>query len=147
MKVLRNERGTLIELNLLIAFVVIALALIPAYHSVWKAFGFAALYFGGGLAGLVGIGMLCGKVSDLAALQPARRVLESGPVRLLGAAIIYLMGGVACAVAAAFVSIFIAPRLASSAAGQLLTMRAITAVGVLVGFGIVYAFRHEGPRF
>ena len=146
-KILHDERGTLIELNLLIAFVVLALALIPAYHSVWKAFGFAALYFGGGLAALMGVGLLLEKASDLAALQPIRRALESGPVRLLGAAACYLMGGVGCAVAAAFVSIFIAPHLSSTAAGQLLAMRALTAAGALAGFGFVYGVRHEGPHF
>ena len=143
----RNERGTLIELQLLIAFVVLGVALIPAYHSVWKAFGFAGLYFGGGLAALVGLGMLLDKLSDVAALQPVRRVLESGPVALLAAAASYLMGGVGFAVIAGFASIFIAPRLSSSPHEQLQAMRAITAMGALTGFWIVYAARRKGPRF
>jgi hypothetical protein len=146
-RTLRDERGTLIELQLLIVFVLLALALIPAYHSVWKAFGFAGLYFGGGLAALVGLGMLLEKLSDVAALQPVRRVLESGPVALLAAAACYLMGGVGFAVIAGFASIFIAPRLSSSPHEQLQAMRAITALGALAGFWIVYAARRSGPRF
>lgn len=145
-RMLRDERGTLIELPLLIVFVLIAVALIPAYHSAWKAFGIAALYFGGGLAALVGVGMLVGKASDLAARPPARRVLESGPVRILAAAVCYLAGGAACGVIAAFVSIFIAPHLSATAAGQLLAMRAVAAAGALGGVWLVYAIRREAPR-
>lgn len=146
-RALRDERGTLIELQLLIAFLVLGLALIPAYHSVWKAYGFAGLYFGGGLAALFVISMILEKASDVAALQPVRRVLESGPVALLAAAACYLMGGVGFAVVAGFASIFIAPRLSSSPHEQLQAMRAIVVLGALAGFWIVYAARRKGPRF
>ncbi len=144
-RLLKDERGTLIEFPLLLAFVLIAVALIPAYHSVWKAFGFAALYFGGGLAALLGVGILTGKFSDLAELDSVRRVLESGPVRMLGAALWYVFGGAVCAISAAFASIFIAPLLASSPEGQLKVMRALAAAGALAGFFIVYAARRKGP--
>lgn len=146
-RLLRDERGTLYEIPLLIVFVLMGLALVPVWHSWWKGFLVSGLSLFGVLFALGGLGLLLEKASDAAESAPVKRVLESAPVRLLGAAAIYLVVGAVFAVMAAFASIFVAPHLSTEASGQLLAMRALTAAGGLAGFGLVYAVRREGPRF
>lgn len=146
-RILRDERGTLYEIPLLLVFVLMGLALVPVWHSWWRGFLVSGLSLIGILIAAGGLGLLLERASDMAALAPVRRVLDSAPARLLWAAAIYLMSGAVCAVMAAFVSIFVAPHLSADAAGQLLAMRALTAAGGLAGFGLVYALRHEEPRF
>lgn len=140
-RLLRDERGTLYEIPLLIVFVLLGLALVPAWHSWWKAFLGSGLMIVGVLGALVGLGLAADKASDLAELGPVRRALDSRPARALGALLAYAAGGVLCAVPAAFVSLFVAPHLSSTAAGQLLAMRAFTAAGGVAGLAVVFAAR------
>jgi hypothetical protein len=144
---MRNERGTLIELNILIAVLILGALLGLGMRSWWKGFVYAALGLFGVLAVLVALGLLLGWLDRQMDLGPVRKVLDSAPVRWLRAAFAYLAGGVAFGAPAAFAAIFVAPHLSAAPQGQLLAMQAITAAGVLAGFALVFSVRREGPRF
>lgn len=146
-RLLRDRRGTLIELNILIAVVILGALLSLGMRSWWKGFVYAALGMFAVLSVLVLLGLFLGWLDRQMDLGPVRKVLDSAPVRWLRAAFAYLAGGVGFGAMAAFVAIFVAPHLSATPQGQLLAMRVIAAAGVLAGFALVFAVRREGPRF
>lgn len=146
-RLLRDERGTLYEIPLLILFVFLGLALVPAWHSWWKAFLVSALSIAGVLGGLVGLGLLWERVSERPAVAAAARVFDSAPARFLRAAADYALGAVGGGVMGAFAGLLASPHLSSEPRGQLLAMRVFLAAGAALGLAAIRSFRGQGPRF
>lgn len=142
-RTLRDQRGTLYEVPILIAYVLLSLTLIPSSSPWWLGPVKAAVFFGAVIGGLILLVMAAEKFEGIINLEPLRRALDSPSARLLRAALAYLAGIVGLGAAAAFVSIFLAPQLAADPAGQLQAMRVITALGAAGGVLMVLQIRRR----
>lgn len=141
---LKDRRGTLYEIPLLILFLGLAAAIGMGQHSWWKGPVYAFLILFGLIGGLVALGVASDKLEKFPVIA---RIMGWRLWPLVGAGFAYLMGIVGGGAAAAFAAIFIAPHMADLPAGQLAAMRMLTALGAALGGAAVWKIRRQPPRF
>lgn len=138
-RVFRDRSGRLYELNILVAFVVVAALIAIGQRSLLKGLGIATLWLLGFFAAVMLLYLLSEAAERVRELECVKRLLASRVGRFLKPMGIGLLSATAGAAAAGFLSIFLAPKLSGSPDGQLLSMRVLTAAGgVIAG---VLAFR------
>lgn len=141
---LKDRRGTLYEIPLLIMFLGLALAIGLGERSWWKGPVYAFLILFGILGGLVALGVAGDKLEKIPWIA---KVMDWRIWPLVGAGFAYLVGIVGGGAAAAFAAIFIAPHMADMPAGQLAAMRMLTALGAAGGAALTWKIRRQPPRF
>lgn len=141
---LKDRRGTLYEIPLLIMFLGLAVAIGIGQRSWWKGPVYAFLLLFGIIGGLVALGVASDKLEKFPAVA---RMLEWRIWPALGAVFAYVVGIVGGGAAAAFAAIFIAPHMADMPAGQLAAMRMLTALGAAGGAALTWKIRRQPPRF
>ena len=140
----RDERGTLYEIPVMIAFVGVALAIGIGERSWWKGPVYAAL----GMAVLFGAVVACVAVTEkLEEIPLLSKLLGSRVWDRAGALFGYALGVLGCGALAAFVSIFAAPMLSDTTQGQLALMRGMALAGAACGAFITSRARRQPPRF
>lgn len=141
---LRDRRGRLLEIPILIAFVCLSLAIGVGQRSWWKGPVYAALGFVAVFGALIALAAVTEKLDSVPAV---RRFLDSWFVGFLGAMAAYAVGFIGGGALWGFVAMFAAPRLSGTPEGQLLAMRAIAAAGALLGVFVVFRARRQPARF
>jgi hypothetical protein len=141
---LRDRRGRLLEIPILIAFACVSLAVGFGQRSWWKGPVYAALGFAAVFGALVAA---VAAMERLETIPVVKRALDSRLVEPLCAGVAYLVGAVGGGALGAFVSMFAAASLADSPAGQLQVMRAVTLAGALLGAAVVSRARRAPARF
>lgn len=142
--VARDERGTLYEIPLIIAFLGVALAVGIGERSWWKGPVYAAL----GLAALLGAVVACVAVLEkLEDVPVLKKIMDWRLWEWAGALFGYAMGAAGGGALAGFVSMFAAPMLSDTPPGQLALMRGMVLAGAACGAAVTWRARRRPRHF